>query len=175
MTFIQTGNFNAAQYEFAGLSASASYTLPAPFLGATGNLSMTGNYLYTDRLQYRVGTGDLNVETNSLQLPGSRHQATVNLNYDSDTVGLELQARYFGSAVFNANDTATTRDIPGVPQVVFLNATVSYTVDKRYTLRLTADNLLNQGSPYPATAVDTAIYYAGILGRYYRVSVKAKF
>jgi iron complex outermembrane receptor protein len=175
VTFIKTGNLNAAQYEFAGLSASASYSLPAPYLGATGNFSLTGNYLYTDRLQYRVGTGDLNIQTNSLQLPGSRHQATVNLNYDSDTVGLEVQARYFGSAVFNANDKANTRDVTGVPQVVYLNATASFTVNKQYTLRLTADNLLNQGTPYPAVAQDTAIYYAGILGRYYRVSVRAKF
>lgn len=180
VTFIQTGNLNAAQYNFAGLSASASYTLPAHYLGATGNLSLSGNYLYTDKLQYRVGTGDLTIAANSIfspaaSNPGSRHQATVNLNYDSDSVGLQLQARYFGSAVFNANDTPNTRDIPGVPQVVFLNATASYTVNKQYTLRFIVDNVLNQGSPYPAVAQDTSIYYAGILGRYYRVAVRAKF
>lgn len=179
VTFIKTGNFNAAQYEFAGLTASAAYSLPARFIGATGNLSFSGNYLYTQRLQYRVGTGDLNVLTNSLNssvtsYPGSRHQATVNFNYDSDFVGLQLQAHYLGSAVFNANDTPTTRDVRGVPEVVYLNSTVSFTVDKRYTLRLTADNLLNQGPPYPSVAQDTSIYFAGILGRSYRVSVRAK-
>ncbi|QXQ05332.1 TonB-dependent receptor [Sphingosinicellaceae bacterium] len=180
VTFIQTGNLNAASYEFGGLSASVSYTLPAPYIGATGNLSLNGNYLYTDRLQYRVGSGDLTKETNSIATanvtePGSRHQATVNLNYDSDTIGFQLQARYFGSAVFNADDTANTRNIKGVPQVVFLNSTLSFNVDKTYTLRLTVDNILNQGSPYPAIAQDTSIYYAAILGRYYRVSVRARF
>ncbi len=180
VTFIQTGNLNAAQYDFAGLSASASYVLPAPYLGATGNLSFSGNYLYTDKLQYRVGTGDLTIAANSLASPassnpGSRHQATVNFNYDSDSVGFQFQARYFGSAVVNANDTPTTRNIPGVPEVVFLNTSLSYTVNRQYTLRLMVDNILNQGSPYPAVASDTAIYYAGILGRYYRVSVRAKF
>ncbi len=180
VTFIQSVNLNAASYEFAGLSASASYVVPAHFIGATGNLTFSGNYLYTDRLQYRVGSGDLFIETNSITTsgatePGSRHQATVNFNYDSDVIGLQLQARYFGSAVFNANDKANTRDITGVPEVVFLNSTLSYTVNKQYTLRLTVDNILNQGSPYPAVAQDTSVYYAGILGRYYRVSVRAKF
>ncbi len=180
VTQIQTGNLNAAEYNFAGLSASASYTLPAPYLGATGNLSFSGNYLYTDRLQYRVGMGDLTIAANSLASPassnpGSRHQATVNLNYDSDTIGFQLQAKYSGTAVFNANDTASTRSNPGVPAVVFLNSTLSFNVNKQYTLRLTVDNLLNQGSPYPAVAQDTSLYYAGILGRYYRVSVRAKF
>lgn len=179
VTFLQSGNLNAAEYNFAGLSASASYSFPAPFLGATGNLSLTGNYLYTDRLQYRVGTGDLTIAANSLASPaasnpGSRHQATVNLGYDSDTVGVQLQARYFGSAVINANDAPNARDISGVPQVVFLNSTVSFAVNKQFTLRLTVDNMLNQGSPYPAVASDTAIYYEGILGRSYRASVRVK-
>ncbi|MBV8972317.1 MAG: TonB-dependent receptor [Sphingomonadaceae bacterium] len=180
VTFIQSVNLNAASYQFAGLSASASYVLPAHWIGATGNFTLTGNYLYTDKLQYRVGSGDLNVLTNSINnsvtsYPGSRHQATVNFDYDSDTIGFQFQARYFGSAVFNANDKPNTRDIPGVPEVVFLNSTLSFNVDKRYTLRLTVDNILNQGSPYPAVAQDTSEYYAGILGRYYRVTVRAKF
>ena len=97
------------------------------------------------------------------------------MNYDSDTIGFQLQAKYSGTAVFNANDTANTRSNPGVPAVVFLNSTLSFNVNKQYTLRLTVDNLLNQGSPYPAVAQDTSLYYAGILGRYYRVSVRAKF
>ena len=107
--------------------------------------------------------------------PGSRHNATVNLNYDSDFLGLELQARYNGSAVFDTNDAINTRNIEGVPDVVFLNSTVSLNVSKRFALRLAVENLLDQGSPYPAVASDAAIYYAGILGRYYRVSAHVKF
>ena len=177
VTFIKTGNLNAAEYQFAGLTASASYAIPAHYIGATGNFSLSGNYLYTDKLQYRVGAGDLNILANSIQAgaPGSRHQATVNLNYDSDSVGFEFQARYFGSAQINPNSPPNNLNISGVPQVVFLNSTLSYTVNKQYTIHVTVDNILNQGSPYPAVSTDTAIYYAGILGRYYRISVKAKF
>ncbi len=180
ITSIRTGNLNAAVYEFAGLSASAAYTFPTSFIGATGRTSLSGNYLYTDKLQYRVGAGDLNVLTNSLNnnastYPGSRHQATVNLNYDSDYVGFELQARYFGSAVFNANDKPNTRDVTGVPQVVYLNSSLAYNVSKQLTLRLGVDNLLNQGPPYPSVAQDTAVYFQGILGRTYRVQAHVRF
>lgn len=180
VTFLKSGNLNAAEYQFAGLSASGTYTIPTPFLGASGKVTLGGNYLYTDKLQYRVGTGDLTKLVNGLNntvasVPGSRHQATVNINYDSDFLEAELQARYFGSAVINPNDTPNTRDIPGVPEVVYLNSTIAYNVSKQFTLRVNVDNLLNQGSPYPAVAQDTAVYFAGILGRTYRVSAHVRF
>ncbi len=77
--------------------------------------------------------------------------------------------------MFNSNDAINARNIPGVPDVVFLNTTLAFNVTKRFALRLNVENILDQGAPYPATAFDTAVYFAGILGRYYRLSAHVKF
>ena len=180
VTFVQTGNLNAAEYLFAGLTASAAYTFPTRFIATSGKITLSGNYLYTDTLQYRVGAQGTVIQVNSIAPqgvggPGSRHNATVNLDYDSDVFGFQLQARYQGSAVFDANEAPNTRNIAGVPDVVFLNTTVSLNVTKQFALRVNVDNLLDQGSPYPALAADTSLYYAGILGRNFRVSAHVKF
>ncbi len=52
VTFIKTGNLNAAVYNFAGLTASVAYTIPTPFISASGKVTASGNYLYTDKLGF---------------------------------------------------------------------------------------------------------------------------
>jgi len=173
VTFLKSGNENAAESKFAGLTAGINWQIPTPFIGATGKVTLSGNYLYTDTQQFRVGTGDAQINVGSIGY--NRHSATANFNYDSDLIGFQLQARYLGAAVFNANDAPKTRDIPGVPDVVFLNASLTFNIDKRFSFRVNCDNILSQGSPYPAVAQDTSTYFAGILGRYYRAAFLAKF
>jgi hypothetical protein len=62
-----------------------------------------------------------------------------------------------------------------VPDVVFLNTSLTFNIDRRFSFRVNCDNILSQGSPYPAVAQDTSTYFAGILGRYYRAAFLAKF
>ena len=180
VSFIRTGYENAAVLKFAGLLVQADYAIPTPFLSASGKVSLTAQYQYIDTLQQQVGTGDLDLQAGSLETGGAgalnnTHKFTTNLNYDSDFLNLQLQVQYYGSAVFNANEAAGTRDFQGVPAVVFLNATIGANISKHIGLRLNVDNLLDQDPPYPATADSLGTYFSGIRGRYYRASASVRF
>ncbi|UAJ09215.1 TonB-dependent receptor domain-containing protein [Glacieibacterium megasporae] len=181
VTFVRSGYLNAASLKYAGLLAGIAYSIPTPFLGATGKISLNGQYQYIDKLERRAGTGDITTGAGTIGF--SRHKATADIDYSSDALGLQLQAQYIGPAVFNADEKPGVRDVPGVGGIVFVNASAAFNVSKTYIFRISVDNLFQQRPPYPALA-DPGVagfgggaertYYEGIIGRSYRVSATVR-
>ena len=98
VTFVRSGYLNASSIKYAGLLAGIAYTVPTPFLGETGKISFNGQYQYIDKLERRAGTGDITTGVGTIGF--SRHKATADVDYSSDTLGLQVQAQYIGPAVF---------------------------------------------------------------------------
>ena len=176
-TFVRSGYLNASSIKYQGLLAGIAYTIPTPFLGATGKVSLNGQYQYVDKLERRAGTGDITTIGGTIGF--SKHKATANIDYNSDTLSLQLQAQYLGPARFNADEPTTARDIGGIGGVVFVNASAAINIDKRLVLRMAIDNLLDRGVPYPALADPngqaTRTYFSGIIGRSFRMSATVRY
>ena len=176
-TFVRSGYLNASSIKYQGLLAGIAYTIPTPFLGATGKVSLNGQYQYVDKLERRAGTGDITTIGGTICF--SKHKATANVDYNSDTLSLQLQAQYLGPARFNTDEPTTARDIGGIGGVVFVNASAAINIDKRLVLRMAIDNLLDRGVPYPALADPngqaTRTYFSGIIGRSFRMSATVRY
>jgi outer membrane receptor protein involved in Fe transport len=174
ITFIKTGFANAASRNFAGLIAELAWRFDTPFLGSNSSVSLGVNYLYNDKLETRVGQGDLTTLRRSIGY--SKHQATTNLTYRNGGFRGQVQAQYIGPALFNPDEEANNRQFRGVGDVVFLNTSLSYDLNDRFGVRFIIDNLLDQDPPFPSPGGGGRVtYFDGILGRYFKVGATVKF
>ena len=176
ITFIQTGFANAASRDFQGLIAELAWRVPTPFLGSGSRIDLGVNYLYNDQLEFRVGQGDLTTLRGSIGY--SKHQFTANARYQHDDFSWLIQAQYLGAAVYNPDEPAANRDIPGVGSVVFFNTTLSFNVAERFDLRFIIDNVFDTDPPFPAPGGGggaAVTYFDGVLGRYFKVSARVRF
>lgn len=174
ITFIQTGFANAANRDFQGVIAELAWTIQTPFLGASSSLNLGVNYLYNDKLQVRVGQGDLTTLRRSIGY--SKHQATTNLTYRNRGLRAQIQAQYIGPALFDPDEDVDNREFRGVGDVVFLNTSLAYDINDRFSVRFIVDNLLDQKPPFPAPGGGGRVtYFDGILGRYFKVGASVKF
>lgn len=175
ITTIQTGFANAASFDFRGLTTSLNWTLPLPAgLGTNPRLILNGNYLYIDRLQQRVGTGDVNVLRGGIG--NSKHQATASATFATDPFSWQVQAQYLSSATFDPNEPAGTRDPRGVGDWWLFNTSLNWNINDRLGLRFIVNNVFDRNPPFPVPAGGgTTTYFSGILGRNFRVGASVKF
>lgn len=174
ITFIQTGYANAAQREFQGIIAELAWNIRTPFLGSSSSVNIGVNYLYNDRLQTRVGQGDLTTLRRSIGY--SKHQATTNVTYRNGGFRGQVQAQYIGSALFDPDEQPDNREFRGVGDVVFLNTSLSYDIDDRFSVRFIVDNVLDEEPPFPAPGGGGRVtYFDGILGRYFKIGTSVRF
>lgn len=178
ITMIREGYFNAASRRFDGLTATVAYRrdLRDFGLGGTpGTVGLNVNYLYTSRLDTRVGTGDINHLVGEIGNP--RHQGTANLTYQNGGFTSLLQLQYFGRARFEIDEPENARDVRGVGDWWLWNATIGYDVNRQFGLRLIVDNIFDKDPPYPFTRSYNAMqtYSSGVFGRSYRVSATVRF
>lgn len=174
ISLIEEGYYNAASRKFAGLSATASYRMPT---GMDSSISLRVNYLYVDRLEQRVGAGDIN--HNAGEIGNPRHSGTINLDYRGNAITALAQAQYFGKSRFDMDEAANARNIMGVGDWWLFNATLGVKVEDQLDLNFIVDNVFDAKPPYasypgPADA-GTATYFSGIMGRYFKVSATARF
>jgi outer membrane receptor protein involved in Fe transport len=174
VTFVQTGFDNAARRDFQGLVAQVSYQAPTPFLGADSSVNLIANYQYTDKLQFKVGSGDQTTLRNSIGY--SPHKGTVNATYLNSGFGVSLQWLYFGKTRNDPDQPRSAFEFPTVEAVSYFNGSLSLDVDKKYSLRFIVDNIFDRGAPFPAPANGgTATYIDGIIGRTFRVGTSLRF
>ncbi|MET0308220.1 MAG: TonB-dependent receptor [Sphingomonas sp.] len=177
ITMIREGYYNAASYESAGLTVTAAYRLPLSRLGVNNTSGVAGlsvNYFYNDKLEQRVGTGDVNHLAGEIGYP--RHSGTANLTYDSDGFNALFQAQYFGKGQYDVDEAPDARNIMGVKGWWLFNATIGTQVNKQLDLKFIVDNVFDVAPPYPVPAGGgTVTYFSGILGRYMRVAATVKF
>lgn len=170
---LRTGYVNAGFVNFAGITANAAYRFG---LGDLGDMSLSANYQYTDKLEFSVTGTDFN--KNDGEVGNNKHRATANLQFDGNGgTGVFVQAQYLSSAIFNNDDGPTTRDIAGIGDWWLFNLSLSQKIADSFVIRLNVDNLFDVEPPLYATVADAGIntYFAGILGRSYSVSTKIRF
>lgn len=173
ITLIQEGFHNAASLKFAGLTATASYRVP---IGTGGSVGLSANYLYVDKLEQRVGTGDIDRTRGEIGNP--EHSGTIDLSYDGATLSTLVQAQYIGKSRYDVDAAENARNIKGVNAWWLFNATLGVQVNERFGLKFIVDNVFDRNPPFPAPAGSikgTPTYFSGIMGRYSRVSATARF
>lgn len=171
VTFVRTGYVNAASYDFEGLTAEVAWRGE---VAPDTSLGLSLNYLYVNKLETRVGEGD--VDTNRGEIGDPKHSFTANINVDHGPVNFLWQTQYFGKSVWDADAAPGDYEINGVKAWWLFNASLGVEVKKDFELRLIVDNVFDKAPPFPAPAAGgTITYYSGILGRYFRVAATAKF
>jgi outer membrane receptor protein involved in Fe transport len=172
ITTIREGYFNAASYTFKGLTATAAYQRP---IGNLGTFGLSLNYLYRDKLATRVGTGDINNLAGEIGYP--HHGGTVNVTYRKGGFNALAQVLIVGKGRFDVDEATDARDIKGVSDWEVVNTTLGYDVNKQFSIQFIVNNIANRKPPYPYTGSYNAVnvYFAGVEGRYYRLSAQFRF
>ncbi len=174
VSFIRTGYLNAASYDYQGLIASLNWRLNTPFLGAESRITLNGSYQYNDKLEQRVGTGDLTTLRGGIGY--SKHKATGSVSYSNGPFGAFVQAQYIGEAVVDPDASPDVYEYFTRDDVMFVNAALSYTVNDRARLQFNIDNLFDTKAPFPTPAGGGVVtYYDGILGRYFKIGATVDF
>jgi len=171
ITFIREGYFNAASYTFEGLTVDLKYRHTTP----VGTFGFGVNYLYRDKLETRVGTGDINHLAGEIGYP--RNAGTVDLTYEKGGFNALLQMQYVGKGDFDKDEADNARNIKGVGDWEVFNATIGYDVNEQFKLKFIVDNIADRKPPYPyvGTYEQNQMYYSGIVGRSFRVSATTHF
>lgn len=175
LSFVQTSFFNAAQFRYKGILASAEFRTPTPFLGANSRIGARLSYQYLDELSTRATA---NSAPNNLagEIGYSRHTANLDLNYENGPFNLTTSFNYIGPAVLAQDEPEGFREFNEVSDVVFINVGASYLFRGRYRLRVVVDNILDQGPPFPVPGFGgTVTYFPGVLGRFFRVGASVSF
>lgn len=174
VTFIATGYANAAETNFQGLVAQVALQRDTPFLGASSKVNIVANYQYTDRLDTRVGEGDLTTLRNSIGY--SPHKATVNATYSNQGLAMTLQWLYFGKTRNDPDQPIEAYEFPTVKAVSYFNGSISYDVTRQLNLRFIVDNIFDEGLPFPAPANGGSVTYIdGAIGRVFRFGAQLRF
>nr|WP_315383095.1 TonB-dependent receptor [uncultured Sphingomonas sp.] len=178
ITGIQEGYYNASSYETTGLTVTAAYRLPLSRLGMSSNgvAGLSVNYFYRDKLQQRVGIGDINHLAGEIGYP--HHSGTANLTYESDRFNGLIQAQYTGKGAYDVDAAPNARNIMGVSDWWVFNATLGVRVNQQFGMKLIVDNVFDVKPPFPAPAGSdnaTSTYFSGIMGRYARIAASVKF
>jgi outer membrane receptor protein involved in Fe transport len=177
------GFINAGLLHFQGFSAGLQDTFDLP--AHLGTMQFRANYLDTKTLLLRVGSAAPINEADTLnQLEAApKSKAVFDLNYMKGPFQWYWQAQYYSMMDFNNQNTPTAQSILSVPAWWLINSTITMDVTKALELRLTVDNVFNKEPPYPALAAGTggnfasatSLYFAGIIGRTYLLTVDYRF
>jgi iron complex outermembrane recepter protein len=164
---------NAGSLKYEGLTADVNYAVP---LGSSDTLILTANYLYTKSNQLSVTGTDRSDFAG--QIGNSNHRLSGSLAWQHGAYGFFLQGRYFSSAVFDNQDTPTSRDVSRLPGWTVFNTSLSFDLNKGLKLQLSVDNVFDVKAPrYSSASGGSAYstYYQGLLGRYMSVRATTKF
>ncbi|KWV92526.1 TonB-dependent receptor domain-containing protein [Erythrobacter sp. AP23] len=171
---LRTGYVNAGSVNFAGITANLAYRFG---LGDLGDMSLSANYQYTDKLEVSVTGTDFN--KNDGEIGNNKHRVLANMQFRSNNgFGVFLQGQYLSDAVFNNDDGPTTRDVSGIDDWWLFNLSLSQDIGNQFVLRFNVDNLFDAAPPlYSSLGGGAGIntYFAGLLGRSYSVSAKVRF
>lgn len=170
---ITTGFVNGGFQDFTGWQSEILYTkdLSDWGLNAGGRGTVALNLFKLDRLENSINNIVTNVDAG--ELGNSEYRGQVSFAYDQDRWGVNWQANYTGSAVFNVTNTPETFDILGPGAYWLHNAGVRFDVAENGTLRLAVTNVFNEDPPVPTLGNSAGVY--DILGRRYTVSFDWKF
>ena len=182
VTSFNDGFVNAGLLHFQGFTVGLEETFELP--KELGTVQFRAHYLDTKTLLLRVGSAAPLNEADTLnQLEATpKSKAVFDLNYRKGPFEWYWQAQYYSMMDFNNQNTPTSQDILSVPKWWLINSTISVDVTKSLQMRLVVDNVFDKEPPYPALAGDggnfsaaTSLYFAGIIGRTYLLTVDYRF
>jgi len=172
--FIRTGYLNAASYDYQGLIAELLYRFDTPFLGASSSMTLRASYQYIDKLEQRVGEGDLATQRGGIGY--SKHQLTGSMLYSNGPIDFFLQGQYIGPAVMDPDAAPSTYDYYNIDSTVIFDASISAKVTDNVRLRFIVDNVFNSKAPFPVPANGGVVtYFDEIMGRYFKVGATVGF
>ncbi len=183
VTGYSDGFINAGLLHFQGLEATLEqgFDLPAQL----GSMKFRASYLDTKTLLLQVGSAAPINEAGQLgsTIAAPKGKAVLDLNYMKGPFQWYWQGEYISMMNFNNQNTPTSQDILSVPAWWVINSTLTFDVTKKLEVRLIVDNVFDKEPPYPALAAGTggnfasatSLYFSGILGRTYLLSVDYRF
>jgi len=183
VTSYHDGFVNAGLLDFQGITATADYTLDLP--RNFGSIQWRVNYLDTRKLLQQVGSASPNNLLGELgtTIATPHSKGALDMMYKNGPFSLYWQALYTGGFNFDNNDTATSKDVLRVNPWWLMNATLGYDVKKTLQFRFIINNVFDKEPPFPALAAGTGgnfasattLYFPGIIGRTYQLSVDYRF
>ena len=174
MEFIRTGYLNVASYDYQGVIADLRWKEATPFLGANSSISLRGSYQYIDKLEQRVGSGDLTTLRGDVGY--SKHQGTVGVTYENDNWGAFTQFQYIGKAVVDPDAEPTAFQFFERDDIVYMDAGISFKTEEDFVFRFIVENVFDRNAPYPSPAGGGVVtYFDGIMGRYFKVAATFGF
>jgi outer membrane receptor protein involved in Fe transport len=172
--FIRTGYLNVASYDYQGVIADLRWKEATPFLGANSSISLRGSYQYIDKLEQRVGSGDLTTLRGDVGY--SKHQGTVGVTYENDNWGAFTQFQYIGKAVVDPDAEPTAFQFFERDDIVYMDAGISFKTEEDFVFRFIVENVFDRNAPYPSPAGGGVVtYFDGIMGRYFKVAATFGF
>ena len=182
ITNFHDGFANAGQLDFEGVSMAADWGFSLP--KNLGNMELRANWLNTRKLLQTIGAASPNSimgELNQL-IAAPQDAGTFDLNYSKKWFQWYWQARYIGPMNFDNQNTATSQNILGVSHWWLINSTLTFNVNQHFTTRFIVNNVFNKEPPFPAIsgtggnfASSTSLYFAGIIGRTYLLTMQYQF
>ncbi|HUI62521.1 MAG TPA: TonB-dependent receptor, partial [Steroidobacteraceae bacterium] len=183
ITNFHDGFVNAGLLDFQGITATLDYTLDLP--RNLGSVQWRANYLDTRKLLQQIGSASPNSLVGELgtQIATPHSKGALDILYRNGPFSLYWQALYTGGFNFDNNDTSTSKDILRVNPWWLMNATVGYDIKKTLQVRFIVNNVFDKEPPFPALAAGTGgnfasattLYFPGIIGRTYQLSVDYRF
>ena len=172
---VGTTYFNSARLRYRGIIADLSYRTATPFLGVQSHVGFNVTYQHRFKLDNQATSSSVPV-INDNSVGYSRNTGIATVSYENQGFNTQVQVNYIGPARVDPNDPISFYSIPVVPSFTFVNLSVSYNVNSRFTIRGDVDNLLDVSPPYPYPASGgTSTYFQGILGRYIRIGAGVHF
>ena len=182
ITSFHDGFANAGLLDFEGVTIQGDWGFSLP--KNLGNMELRASWLNTRKLLQQIGTASANSimgELNQL-IAAPQDAGTFDLNYHKNWFQWYWQARYLGPMNFDNQNTATSQDYLKVSHWWVINSTLTFNVGPHFTTRFIVDNVFDKQPPFPAIAGTggnfvsaTSLYFSGIIGRTYLLSMTYQF
>ncbi len=169
---LQEPFINQGGLRFEAIEVEASYTRRIGSVGVTAS----ANYQHIIRADERISEATPWSSTRG-EIGSSIDRFNINLTLERGAFSWFNQVQYIGPAVFDANDTDTSRDIRRIGSYGIWNTAFIVKASDNFDFRFNIDNVTDVGVPYPATAGTGAFntYYQGLVGRSFLVGANVHF
>lgn len=161
---------NGKFINFQGITGELTYRWDA---GDWGRFDFSANALIVKRFESSSTGVTVNDDLGEIGMAERQYQFGV--DYRKGRAGLNLQARYLSSSVFNLTDTVESADILRAPSYWLFSAGANYHFGDNVVVRFNVQNLLDKDPPLGTTPGELGVGTYDILGRRYNLSVTYKF
>ena len=183
VALVRTGSENEAFASFNGVITEFDYACDLAFDAAPrylGSLDLRINHFLENHFTLSKPAGE-----GVFVLPGiigqSKHKATIDLTWSKERVFALWHARYTGPAIFDNSLPPGYSQVTGVRGWWVNDFTLGLTPISNLKLQLVVENVFEKQVPQPLPAVPPggslaggSIYFSGLMGRYFVLSLDYK-